>query len=166
MNYELDITIDGEALDQEWLRHPVLMLKYAQHSAKMQHKLEAAKQALDIAKSEADKMIRTDPESYEILKVTEASVANAIINEDGYKSAYEDYLSTKYEADMARAAVNAFEHRKSALENLVKLYGQQYFAGPSAPYQINREWEVKEKDKLRSVKIAEGMQRRKTNRED
>ena len=154
MSYEKDIEIDGQALDLEWLGQASLMLKYGRYSAKMQHNLEIAKQNLDIAKAEADKKIRKNPEKYDIEKVTETVVANTILIEEGYKATYEEYLSTKYEADMARAAVTACEHRKSALENLVKLYGQQYFSGPKAPYEINRDWEDKEKEKKVDVGIA------------
>ena len=165
MNYEQDILIDGEALDQEWLRQPSLVMQYSKHAAEKTRRLDEAKQNLDIAKAEADKRIRTNPEAYDIAKVTETVIANAILIEEGYKDAYDEFLVAKYESDMARAAVVAFEHKKAALENLVRLFGQQYFAGPSMPLQINREWEQKEIDKSVNKKIAEGMQRRKLARE-
>jgi len=156
LNYEQDIEIDGEALDQEWLAQPSFCLKYGRHSAKMKKRLEEAKQNLDIAKAEADKSIRSNPEKYGIEKVTETVVANAILKEDGYQEAYTAYLNSKYEAEMAQAAVNAFEHRKSALENLVRLYGQQYFSGPTVPYQINRDWEKREQEKKVDEKVSKG----------
>lgn len=160
MNYVEDIQIDGEALDLEWLQQPSLMLKYAKHSAKVQRALEECKQELDIARAEADRTIRENPEGFDIVKVTEGAINSAILTYKPFIEASQAYADAKYEADMARAAVNAFEHRKSALENLVRLYGQQYFAGPSVPYQINREWEAKEKDQRVSKKISEGLQRR------
>ena len=163
MNYEKDIEIDGEALDQEWMGQAALMLKYAQHSARMRKLLEEAKQSLDIAKAEADQKIRSNPDKYGIEKITETVVANTILNEKYYKQAYTEFLDTKFESDMAQGAVNAFEHRKSALENLVRLYGQQYFAGPTIPYQINRDWEkkqAKEEANTLAEKGAEKMMRR------
>jgi len=162
-NYEKDISIDGEALDQEWLNQPALFLKYSRHYSDMTRRLDEAKQNLDIAKAEADKRIRKNPEKYGLEKTTDSVVANAILIEEGYKDAYDEYLSAKYEVDMARSAVSAFEQRKSALENLVRLFGQQYFSGPNIPYQINREWESKEKDLKINKKTAEGlnMQRRR-----
>lgn len=163
MNYEKDVEIDGEALDQEWLAQPSLMMQYTKHSAKKRKLLEEAKQNLDIAKAEADRKIRTNPEKFGIEKITETVVANAVLNENGYKQAYTEYLEAKYEADMAQGAVNAFEHRKSSLENLVRLYGQQYFAGPNVPYQINRDWEkkqIKEEANILAGKGAEKMMRR------
>jgi hypothetical protein len=143
MDYQKDIKIDDSALDIEWLGQAELMLKYAQHSAKMRMELDKTKQDLDIAKAESDKEIRNNfNKSGE--KFTETVVANAILIHPNYKLAYETYLTAKYEADMAQAAVNAFEQRKSALENLVRLFGQQYFAGPSMPRNLRQEREEKE----------------------
>lgn len=160
-NYEQDIEINPEALDVAWLEQPRLMLQYSKNSAKMRRELDMAKQELDIAKAEADRKIRESPEDFGLVKVTEASVSNAILNEDGYKDAYAIYLSTKYESDMAQGAVNAFEHRKSALENLVRLYGQQYFAGPSIPRDINKEWEKRKQQEASNNTVGK-MTRRTT----
>lgn len=161
MNYEEDIRIDGEALDKEWLNQPSLMMKYAKHAANKRKILEETKQNLDIAKAEADQKIRKHPERYKLEKTTDAIVANAILNEEGYKQAYSDYLDAKFESDMAQGAVNSFEQRKSALENLVRLYGQQYFAGPKMPLQIDRGWLNKEGNKKVSEKLNENtIQRR------
>ena len=161
MNYEKDITIDPDALDVEWLSQPRLMLRYAQHLAKVRQRLDEAKQALDIAKAEADKDIRTNPGDYDIEKITEAVVANAILTEKRYKRAYTEYLETKYEVDMAQGAVNAFEHRKAALENLVKLYGMQWFAGPKMPRDLSAEWEQRKRQEQSNERVAVGMARSK-----
>lgn len=159
LDYERDISIDPEALDVEWLSQPSLVLKYSQHSATMRKKLDEKKQELDIAKAEADKKIRTNPSKYGIEKITEGAVTAAILTEEDYREAYTEYLNAKYEADMASAAVSAFEHRKSALENLVRLFGQQYFAGPKMPHELGIEWEAREKERLADKKVKEGMQR-------
>ena len=152
INYEKDIEIDENSLDIEWLDQPKKMLKYAKHAAQMRRELDISKQNLDIAKSEADKKIRNNPEKYKIEKVTENTVAAAIIIESGYKTAYEEYLEAKYESEMASNALTAFEQRKSALENLVKLHGQQYFSGPSVPRDL--QWEREEKQKAVNQKLG------------
>lgn len=159
MNYEKDIEIDGEALDQEWLNQPRLVMQYTKYSAQKRKLLEEAKQNLDIAKAEADKKIRTNPEKFGIEKITETVVANTILNEKGYKQAYTEYLEAKYEADMAQGAVNAFEHRKSALENLVRLFGQQYFSGPNMPLEINRDWEKKQAKEAANENAQKGVEK-------
>jgi hypothetical protein len=136
MNYEKDIEIDETALDIEWLSQPVLFMKYSQHSAEMRRKLDETKQTLEVVKAEVDRSVREKPEKYDIAKVTEGSVNSAILVSYKYKIAYKEYLDAKYESDMAQAAVVAFDQRKTALENMVRLHGQQYFAGPKVPRDL------------------------------
>lgn len=130
MNYEDDIRIDEENLDLEWLEQPNLMIKYTKNAAEARMNLDNAKQTLDIVKAEVDSAIRKDPEHYGLIKVTDAAVASTLLIQEEYKIAFENYLSAKYEADMAQGAVTAFSQRKDALENLVRLFGLNYFSGP------------------------------------
>jgi len=159
-DYAQDIQIDKTALDLEWLHQPSLMLKYAKHSAKMQEAMEESKQNLDIARAEADRTIRENPEGFDIVgRTTEGAISSAILTYKPFIDASQAYKSAKYEADMAKAAVNAFEHRKSALEALVKLFGLQYFSVPNAPFDITREWEKKERTKKVNKKVTNGLNR-------
>ena len=160
MNYEQDTTIDPSALDVEWLEQASLMIKYVKHAAQTRLELDKAKDVLDICKAGLDKAIRADPEAFEILKLTETVILNTIIVEGEYQKVNEIYLETKYESDMAKGAVQAIEHKKSALENLVKLHGQQYFAGPSVPRDLSKEWESKTKQKTANEKVT--IRRRRT----
>lgn len=157
MDYEKDIAIDETALDLDWLDQPALMMKYARHSAQMRKNLEEAKQNLDIAKAEVDREIRENPAKFKIEKVTEGSVASAILTAQKYQDAHKAYLDSKFEADMSQGAVNAFDQRKSALENLVKLHGQQYFAGPRIPHDLT--WEREQRQKKSDNKVATRMRR-------
>ena len=151
MNYEKDIEIDDTALDIEWLEQPRKMMQYSKNAAFRRMKLEEAKQALDITKAEVDKKIRKNPEKFGIEKITENVISATILIANEYQEAYAEYLTAKYESDMASGAVQAFEQRKSALENLVKLHGQQYFAGPKIPRDLN--WEREQRQK----KVDEGI---------
>jgi len=141
INYERDIKIDTSALDLEWEDQPVLMMKYTQHAANMRKALDEANQALTIAKAEADRTIRENPAGYDITRVTEGAIASAILTYKPYIQAYNQYLSAKYEEDMAKGAVQAFNQRKEALENLVQLFRASYFAGPKVPRELKVERE-------------------------
>jgi 5'-deoxynucleotidase YfbR-like HD superfamily hydrolase len=88
-----------------------------------------------------DKSVREDPEKYGIAKITETVVLNTIISQEEYKEAYHEFLEIQHEYNIAKAAVRAFAQRKDALENLVRLHGQQYFAGPRVPRNISEERE-------------------------
>lgn len=159
MDYEKDITISPDNLDIEWLEQPSLMIKYAQHAAQMRKEVDEAKQNLDVVRAGVDKDIRSNPEKYELGKITEAVVQNAILSIPEYLEANQQLIDAKYEADMARAAVQAMEQRKDALENLVRLFGQQYFAGPKMPRNLTEEWQARQKQMDEG--IASKMNRRK-----
>lgn len=161
MNYEKDITIDESSLDIEWLEQPQLMIRYATKAAESRLERDLAKERLDVLKAELDKEIRTDPEKFEIAKVTETAIQAAVLTHPKYKEASEQFIQLRYEAEVLQAAVNAIEHRKSALENLVKLFGQQYFAGPKMPRNITEEREMKQQRV--DARIAKKLIRRNRN---
>jgi hypothetical protein len=140
MNYEDDISIDESALDIEWLRQPELMLKYGLEAAKKRKKMDLAKEKLDLVRSQLDKEIRENPEARGLVKTTEAAVQSAILLQPEYQSAGHDYVTAKYEYEIVMVAVKALEAKKAALENLVRLHGQQYFAGPKVPRDLEKEW--------------------------
>jgi hypothetical protein len=162
MNYENDMYIDEQSLDVEWLNQPSLVIQYARISAQAELDMDQAKEKLDLVKAELDNEIRTNPEKFEIAKITEAVVTNTILTQKKYKVAMEEFLQAKFEAKVAIGASRAVDHRKSALENLVKLHGQQYFAGPMIPRDLSQERKNKEeKDKKVSAGIAQRMRRNK-----
>jgi hypothetical protein len=157
MNYEREIEIDESSLDIEWLNQPMLFMKYSQHSAQMRRKVDEAKQNLDVVKAEVDRDIRENPDKYDISKITEGSVSSAILVSANYKKAFKEYLDAKYEADMAQAAVIAFDQRKTALENMVRLHGQQYFAGPKVPRDLTTLRAQRKAENERDQKMANGI---------
>jgi hypothetical protein len=142
MNYELDVKINEDALDIECLEQPNLMRKYSIHLEKMILKRDQQKELLDLIKADLDLDIRTNPDKYVgDIKVTESVVAGAILRDKKYQKANQDYLEAKYEAGVAKGVIEAIYARKSMLEILVKLHGQNYFAGPSVPRDLTKERE-------------------------
>jgi hypothetical protein len=159
-NYEKDVTIDPDALDVEWLGQPRLIFKYSKKSAEVQQELSNAKEALELTKATLDKKIRTNPEKYGIEKITETVVANTIISQDDFKEANQVYQEAQFEVNILRGVMDALNNKKSALENLVKLHGQNYFAGPSVPRDLSKEWEMKEHDDQVNSGIANKLSKR------
>lgn len=153
INYEQDVNIDPDQLDTEWLEQPRLMIKYAKAATQAKAELDHAKEAVEVTKANLDKNIRSYPEKYDISKITETVVQNTILLQDEYQEASQTSIEARHEFEMARYAVQAIQDRKEALENLVKLYGQQYFAGPSAPRDISKEWEVRQKQEQTDDKV-------------
>ena len=155
MNYSDEIRIDEDALYLEWLDQSSKMLKITKVAAKLKAEMDDAKDALDLERSTLDYKIRQNPEKYikSSVKITETVISNAILQQSSYRDANKRYLKAKYENEVAKGAVEAFEQRKSALENLVRLHGQQYFAGPRVPRDIHSERELKEKRLNKKIKL-------------
>jgi hypothetical protein len=145
--YEKEIHIDETALDVEWLDQPSLMLKYCRAAAEAKRNLDLCKEALDVAKAQLDQKIRMDAERHQ-QRMTETSIQNAILNNEDYQRRSVEHIDAKYEHDLIQSTVRAFEHRKSALENLVRLHGMAYFAGPSAPRNLTEARNVSAKVRL------------------
>ena len=143
LNYEQDIRIDETALDVEWLEQSSLMMKYARHAADMRKAMDLAKEDLDIIRAEVDKEIREDPERFGIAKVTDAVVAATILRDKEYQRVNKAFINARYELEIANAAVKSIDARKDALENLVRLNGQQYFAGPKVPRNLEEERQMR-----------------------
>lgn len=159
-DYEKEIGIDPDALDVEWLNQPSLFLKYSEACAEARKKLDQAKERLDVVKADLDHRVREDPSVFGVQKVTEAAVSSAVTVHREYRESYKKYIDAKYEFDILSRAVQAFEQRKSALENLVRLHGQGYFAGPKEPRELGMEWKKKASTKVSNEKVRRGIRRR------
>ena len=158
-NYEKEVEINPNALDIEWLQQPSLFLKYSEAAAEARRDLDLAKERLDVIRAQIDKEIREDPEKFGVKKITEAVVSNTIVVQEKYRQVYQEYVDLKYQADLLTRVVSAFDQRKSALENLVRLYGQSYFAGPQEPRDLGMEWEKKIKERSAQRKIRRRLKR-------
>ena len=139
LNYEQDLHIDQTALDLEWLGQAQLMLKYTEASASARREVDRLKEKLSVVRAESDKHIRSHPNMYSIEKVTESIIQSTIILEDDYQKAQAELIDAQYEWQMMQGAVSAVEQRKQALENMSRLLGLQYFAGPKAPRDLPHE---------------------------
>lgn len=130
---KFDPTIDIGALDTEWLEQPKLYHKWAGKLAEARLREDEAKQRLELIKANLDKQIREDPDGFELLKITEASVAATILKQPEHKKAQKAVNQCRYITNMVQAAVSTLDHRRRALENLVMLHGRDYFSKPTVP---------------------------------
>ena len=135
---ELVFDIDKNRLDDEWLNQPKLYFRWAVQLEDARDALESEKAKFDVVKSELDLAIRTKPDDYDLPKVTDKSVAAVLITTSDYKEAQQSMFEAKHRVGILQAAVTAMDHRKKALEKLVDLHGQKYFAQPRAS-EISKE---------------------------
>ena len=153
LNYEADIQIDPDALDVEWLNQPDLMRKYVKNSAEADRDLDNAKEALDVERARLDLGIRVDPGKYKLEKITEGAISSTILQQESYQKATKAFTDAKYESNIAKAAVRAVEHRKTALENLVMLLRSSYFAGPQMERNLSEENMKREEKRKENAKV-------------
>lgn len=124
--------IDKTRLDEELMNQPKMFFKYASELAKAQKKESEARTAREVVKAEVDLKVRKNLKKYNIheVKLTEAVIFGVVFKQSAFKKAQKKRLRAKYKTDIIQAAVTALNHRKSALEKLVNLHGQNYFATP------------------------------------
>lgn len=168
MNYERDMSIDTQALDVEWTEQAELAMRYGRMWADAQDKLERANENVKLIKAELNVKINEDPEHYlgDGVKATVANVEACILQNVDYQAAREAWLDALKESNLLSVAKNEISFtRKAALENLVILHGQSYFAGPNVPRDLKREVEKrKENRKLANEKANAEIKRIVRNR--
>lgn len=141
--WKQDIEINPDALDVEWVKQASLFGEYCVTQAEAKRKVDMLKEGVEVKAAELGLKIRANPAQFGLDKVTEASVQAVILLDKEYANHLGLLHDAQYEYDVLTAAVRALDQKKSALENLVRLQGQNYFAGPSVPREIGKEW-VKE----------------------
>ena len=164
MDYEKDIKIDESALDVEWLEQASLAMKYGRHWADLGEKLDLAEEALELIVAEITDEINADIEGLlgKGIKSTVANVQAYCVQQSRYRLQKEKVIKLKHDVNVAKIAKEqAGDTRKTALENLVKLHGQSYFAGPSISRDLNHEAQQRHDQKKSDKRVAEKMKRRK-----
>ncbi len=164
MDYETDIVIDESALDIEFLDQARLFMQYSRNEHATRRDMDYAKERLDLVKAKLDKAMRADPDKYDIARISEGAIINSILLQPEFEEANKAHIEAAYEYGVARAAVWAFDQRKTALENLVRLHGQQYFAGPRIPRDLTEERQLRQRHS--DQKVGKAMKRRRATNDD
>lgn len=147
--------IDEFHLDREWIRQSRLYLSHAEKLANAKQRFEEAKSSRDVTYAELYKKIRSKPEDYDLPKVTEESLKHLIILQDDYRDADKEVITAKHTVDILQAAVDALDHKKRALENLVHLQISGYHSDPKPPKGATQD----DVDKVRHPKNSRAIER-------
>jgi len=158
---ELDLSIDEQNLMNEWQGQASLMLDWGIRLADAQQQEDEAKAYLAAVTAEIDSKIRANPTNYDVVKVTETTVSNTIIEQQSHVTATNEYLEAKHEKNMLQAAVNAISHRKSSLQGMSDLFLRQWHADPKSPVQPI---ELQEAAKTITKKKIAGRRTRRTSK--
>lgn len=163
MNYEEDMRIEETALDVEWLEQAELAIKYGQIYAEAKKDVAVAEEELKVIRSELIRDANDDPEgTCGKAKPNAGDIEAYYRNHPDHKEAKKELIDLQYELDMAEIAKNEISFtRKLALENLVKLHAQQYFAGPKVPRNLSMEVEKRNNQKKINQGVASRLTRKK-----
>lgn len=152
MNYEKEIIINEHSLDKEWTKQSQNFMAISKEAAESDTEAKRAKEILEVIKAELYLSIRKNMEE-EGEKVTEAILEAKIKIHPEYKTAINLYLDNLHASQILKSAVQAFDQKKSALENLVKLKLAGYYSEPKDSYmqeEQNSKARKSQKDKLKS----------------
>ncbi len=162
MGYEKDMRIDETSLDIEWLDQVELAMKYGKLYAQAEKELTASEEEVKVIRSELIKEANEDPDKYlgEGIKPTGPNVEAYYRTHKRHKDIKKEIIELQFELNMTEVAKNEVSFtRKAALENLVTLHGQQYFAGPKVPRTITSEREKKEQQKKVDTGVGKKLRR-------
>lgn len=152
-NFEKDQAIDLDDLHEEWRAHAQIRHKYAGEVSHLDKILKKANEDLNSVKS---RLIRQCKE--ENPKFTVQQIDGFCIEHKDYIKARDNVIESEYNLNMAKNAVKAFDDRKSALENEVKLWLGNYFATPTEHRMAEPGKRIDVMNTAKNEKVQEGRQ--------
>lgn len=161
LDYKKDMYIDHNSLEVEWKLQPELAIKYGDHYADVLAKYDLAEENVKVIRSELTNEVWRNPKKClgEGITPTDKKVEAYYRTHKNHKKAKEKWLKFKHKLETASNAKWEISNRKAALENLVILHGQQYFAGPSIPHNFGKK--IKEFEKERNARISKKLNKKK-----
>lgn len=156
LDYERDVRIDETALDVEWLNQASLALRYARLSSYWNEQVRHLEERKKTVRSELILKANEDPSGLLGKDRPNAADIEAYYRAHAdYRAVIEELNEAVAEAEFAALAKDEICYtRKKALENLVILHGQQYFAGPSVPRDLSAEAAARERQRRSNAKVG------------
>jgi hypothetical protein len=162
LDYEKDKQIDPLSLDTCWLEQSSIGIKYGKYAAKMKRLAAEAEEDIKIIRSKLVKMANDNPMKYiRKEKPTAIDIEAFYRTHKDHIAAKDAFIQATYDAEVAHSIYMEMSFgRKAALENLVKLYSANYFAGPSVPRDLGKEWENKQRQQKSDIETASKMKKK------
>lgn len=153
-DFKIDIRINKYKLEEECEKHPSLYYRYSELLAQAKNERDDELDRLAVVLANVEVEIRKDPPID--CKLTENLIKALIEENKKVISQKSKVRECKKQVHILEAAVNAIEHRKSMLNNLVQLYIKGYYSKPG---------EIKNNNITDSISddIRKDLNRRKNN---
>ena len=158
LNFENDLALDLDDLHEEWRSHAQIRYKYASEVAWLEKEKQKAHEKVKVVRSQ---LIKEAKEA----KLSSADLREAFYREhEDHQKARNDQIEVEYELAMAWNALTAFDNRKEALENEVKLWTRNYFAAPTEERMAEagkRIQDIEQEEKVDKQRVSINRKRRK-----
>jgi len=130
LNFEKDLSIDKYKLDEECVSHSVFYYRYSEMEADAKNQVSILTDNYKLKMSEVNIETRNSFIKKDT-KFTEAVINAEVEKNDTVIEAKEELREAELNLARLQAGVRAFEHRKSQLDNVVRLYCAGYFSVPA-----------------------------------
>ena len=126
--------IDLTELDLEWMEQPKRMAQACQKLADLEREEKAAEGLLELRMAKLQQEVRSNPTRHGLDSkgLTETAIKSIVLAHADYRRTWQKHMDAVYAVSVQKGVVKSLEQRKTALECLVRLHGQSYFAVPRA----------------------------------
>ncbi len=158
--------VDILNLEKECALHPRMVFQYVRMLNDTNTDIAQAKSDMALTDAEIGACIRADPSDYNLPeKVTVGAAEATILLQPEHKEALLKLQVLQKRWGILNAAVKALDHKKSMLEQEVKLHGQNYFSTPNPKLVGEQNQEFQERlDKAKDAAAKKKNSKRKRNR--
>lgn len=122
--------IDRYNLAEEYVRQPDLRKEYSRKSADASEEYRRAKARLAVVEAEVKMEIRKDPASFELDKITEDSVKNAMVLDSRYQEALDEEIKAEHNAAIHSGYLRVLDDRKQSITDLLKMVLADFYPHP------------------------------------
>jgi len=130
-NYLVDIEVDRDNLESEWMEHPSIYVYYSDAYAKAEERRDDLKLDLEVVDAKLDLAIRKNYEMFGFEeKPTETAIKKKITISEKHVKASKALNKANRIVNSMKGIKTGFEHKKHALGNLVALKIGGFYSEP------------------------------------
>jgi hypothetical protein len=161
-NIDEDMAIDKHRLDEEWVNHPRIYMKYVRLVAEAKKEVSQCHERVKVMRSRLVKKCKEeDP------KATGPQIEAYYRTNKLHMNAKKRMIEAEYNYDILSQTIYLLGQRKAGLQDLVSLWFGEYFSSPKSPDDLGIDKALKEQvtdNKVKRSKMGRRRSRRtKTN---
>lgn len=125
---EQTLRIRKNFLDEEASQQPQLMFLWGTELALAREKVQSCKNRLKLRGAEVTLQARSRPQAFGFEKMTDSVAESLVLTDVAYQEIQEELLQAEKDEGVLDAFVKALVDRKSEIQNLTQLHGQQFWS--------------------------------------